>query len=345
MTAPDTMTSAEASASGLPLRRTKPVIPEGLRRPAAKLIARTARRIKYLCFCGREASCSPQEWEAGIEICSCTGVPVEYPRRDMAGVRFTRLTVVSWAGKRLESPLHHYWHCRCDCGTKKVVSFASLSSGATRSCGCLAKDVNRSRRGEMVKDLVGQRFGMLTVVKLADRLPGSTSRNARWECVCDCGNVTTASAPVLKDGKVRSCGCLLEQGLNLTGLKFKHWTALTPLHKRGSDGGGLWECVCDCGKHSQISSVKLRVCPPKCGCSKAWMVMSGMRFGMLTTVAKRPRAKPGETAKWLCRCDCGNEREIAGYRLFENGSAYSCGCTAQWIPHTILPSSRNITLK
>lgn len=55
-------------------------------------------------------------------------------RIDMAGQRFGRLTVQSYAGNQR-------WRCVCDCGTTKVVSRSNLISNQIMSCGCLFKDV------------------------------------------------------------------------------------------------------------------------------------------------------------------------------------------------------------
>lgn len=38
-----------------------------------------------------------------------------------------------------------YWMCRCDCGTEKTTQIQSVLRGSTRSCGCLQKDIARSR--------------------------------------------------------------------------------------------------------------------------------------------------------------------------------------------------------
>jgi hypothetical protein len=46
------------------------------------------------------------------------------------------------------------------------------------------------------------RFGKLTIVKL---IPGNC--NTRWECLCDCGNITNVYQPNLRSGRVVSCGC------------------------------------------------------------------------------------------------------------------------------------------
>lgn len=38
------------------------------------------------------------------------------------------------------------WHCKCDCGNEKDVKGSYLTSGVSRSCGCLASDAARERR-------------------------------------------------------------------------------------------------------------------------------------------------------------------------------------------------------
>lgn len=55
------------------------------------------------------------------------------------------------------------------------------------------------------KDLTGCRYGMLTVIGFAGR---SSSGNARWFCLCDCGKETVVQASALRSGLTNSCGCL-----------------------------------------------------------------------------------------------------------------------------------------
>lgn len=54
-------------------------------------------------------------------------------------------------------------------------------------------------------DLTGQRFGRLTVIEKVPARPGCT--NARWRCVCDCGNETFVLGTTLRRGESVSCGC------------------------------------------------------------------------------------------------------------------------------------------
>ena len=51
--------------------------------------------------------------------------------------------------------------------------------------------------------------------------------------------------------------------------------------------------------------------------------LTGQRFGRLTVI-KRVASKINN-ARWLCRCDCGNESEVLGIVL-RRGESKSCGC-------------------
>jgi len=55
------------------------------------------------------------------------------------------------------------------------------------------------------KRLVGQRFGLLTVVSA---FPSDKQGNTQWYCTCDCGNEAVVRYLHLSTGRVRSCGCL-----------------------------------------------------------------------------------------------------------------------------------------
>lgn len=58
-------------------------------------------------------------------------------RKDLTGMRFGKLTVLSFEETRNG---HAYWKCVCDCGETAVIRSGCLSRGDTRSCGCLKKE-------------------------------------------------------------------------------------------------------------------------------------------------------------------------------------------------------------
>src|SRR5262245_13171861 len=55
-----------------------------------------------------------------------------------------------------------------------------------------------------LKDLTGQPFGRLTVIRQATDRHGP----ARWECLCTCGTIKTIYGQALRKGNTKSCGCL-----------------------------------------------------------------------------------------------------------------------------------------
>lgn len=58
--------------------------------------------------------------------------------------------------------------------------------------------------GRPAKNLIGMKFGRLTVLKRVEPF----SYPIYWRCICDCGNEVTVRGSHLKDEHVRSCGCL-----------------------------------------------------------------------------------------------------------------------------------------
>lgn len=66
---------------------------------------------------------------------------------DKTGVIFGRLTVIGLAEirVRLSGNEDPFWACRCDCGNTTVVSASNLATGASKSCGCLSKEISGER--------------------------------------------------------------------------------------------------------------------------------------------------------------------------------------------------------
>lgn len=58
-----------------------------------------------------------------------------------------------------------------------------------------------------VRDLSGQKFGRLRVVRYIGRKGNQTM----WECLCECGKPHIASTTNLVRGHVQSCGCLRKE--------------------------------------------------------------------------------------------------------------------------------------
>lgn len=57
----------------------------------------------------------------------------------------------------------------------------------------------------VLKDMTGQKFGRLTVLR---RAGNRTGNRAYWVCKCDCGELHEAPGYNLREGLCQSCGCL-----------------------------------------------------------------------------------------------------------------------------------------
>lgn len=77
-------------------------------------------------------------------------------------------------------------------------------------------------------DLTGQRFGMLIVIRLHERVKGQ----AIWACRCDCGNESMVRLGNLRRGHTTSCGC--QRSVTTTRSKTRHAMYGTPTYKSWS---------------------------------------------------------------------------------------------------------------
>ena len=115
--------------------------------------------------------------------------------------KYNMLTVIEFDHKNKKCM--NYWLCECDCGNNTIVSTHNLRTGAVKSCGCLRKIKGKERRN----NLLGKKFNMLTVI---GEYHDKEKSKMIWLSKCDCGSdkiVRTQSAD-LRNGRVKSCGCL-----------------------------------------------------------------------------------------------------------------------------------------
>ena len=62
------------------------------------------------------------------------------------------------------------------------------------------------RNAWRIKNIVGQKYGLLTVKSIEHVDP------VMWRCECDCGNIAFVRTSNLTTGNVKSCGCLHQKG-------------------------------------------------------------------------------------------------------------------------------------
>lgn len=123
-------------------------------------------------------------------------------QKDLSGQRFGRLVVQKQSGQKDKwgKPLHL---CLCDCGKECLVTTSQLTSGCTKSCGCLSAE----NRGA---DASGERYGRLVALRSTGRLDTSVSGHNSyiWAFRCDCGKECEFPLRSVRGGGRRSCGCL-----------------------------------------------------------------------------------------------------------------------------------------
>jgi hypothetical protein len=97
--------------------------------------------------------------------------------RDRTGEAFGRLTVLFYGGPRLvRNRMRATWHCRCSCGTEKIIDSDSLPK--VKSCGCLRRELGAARLAALPRRPVIQREPRPSVPR-APRTPNFDEARAR----------------------------------------------------------------------------------------------------------------------------------------------------------------------
>lgn len=165
--------------------------------------------------------------------------------QDIINMRFGKLVVIDYIGNNCYGG--RIFRCKCDCGNIKDVPLVSLTSGGTKSCGCLVKESASKRAMSTMnrKDLSGQRFGRLLVLRFADDLEKFEA--SRFICKCDCGNTCIVRSQNLLNGDTTSCGCFKKEVLkktrernNVDGTSIGRLTRKTIATNKSGERGVNW---------------------------------------------------------------------------------------------------------
>ena len=116
------------------------------------------------------------------------------------------------------------------------------------------------------KDRTGERYGRLVLLSCVGT---DENKEARWECVCDCGNTVIVRIQSLRCGNTKSCGCFHREVVSnicrktVPGLKhgmsyrpeYRAWQSmkdrcLNSNHPKYKDWGGRGIKVCERWLHS-----------------------------------------------------------------------------------------------
>ena len=139
--------------------------------------------------------------------CGCLNKEIQHHKIDttsQVGKKYGKLTVLS---RDLSKPTGHkqqsFWICQCECGNTVSVGLSQLTSGKTKSCGCIRKNLLRKFN---TIDIKGQKFGLLTAMRRTEKQ--SIKGDWMWECQCECGNIVLVPTNSLTGRHTQSCGCL-----------------------------------------------------------------------------------------------------------------------------------------
>jgi len=137
-----------------------------------------------------------------------------------------------------------------------------------------------------IKDLTGQKFSELTVLRLGEK----QRRRWKWVVLCSCGAETSAFGNNLIRGFTKSCGCKQGGEPNVSvGERFKRLVVVDRVESTET-GSSRWLCRCDCGKKKVISGKNLvRGYTGSCGCYgkiPREMTAFNMAFGRYKTNAR-----------------------------------------------------------
>lgn len=132
--------------------------------------------------------------------------------KDISGQRFGKLVAVEKTDIKKNTTF--VWKCICDCGNEHMVPVNSLTTGTTKSCGCLKWKGNP-------KDITGKKFNKLTALKSTGKK--GYNKDFIWLCKCDCGNEAEIPIGQLQSDSAYSCGCESRAG--------KHKMCGTPTYR------------------------------------------------------------------------------------------------------------------
>lgn len=203
-------------------------------------------RVSAEClFCGKIKEYTWSKIKSGAtKSCGCTSMG---RRKDLTGQRQGKLVAIYSTGIRKKGSI--VWNLSCDCGGTHQLTVSQFTSGHTISCGCMQYQGTP-------KDLTGEVFSRLIVLKYADEK--TSSGNYKWICQCSCGEETTVSSSALLQGTTTSCGCYAEEirgkasivhGMTSTP-EYGAWKnaisrCYNPNNKKYDDYGGRGIDVCD----------------------------------------------------------------------------------------------------
>lgn len=116
------------------------------------------------CDCGKEIIILRNTWNR-VQSCGCIRAEkAAATTKIKPGQRYGKWAVIKSVplDKTYANGLRTGWLCRCDCGTERVVTAKSLTSGESRSCGCVTFEKAAQRLGGAIGMYEGTMISKIT---------------------------------------------------------------------------------------------------------------------------------------------------------------------------------------
>lgn len=164
------------------------------------------------------------------------------------------------------------------------------------------------------KNLIGQKFGYLTVVSRAEN---TKDGKARWNCVCKCGNSTVVPTYRLTMGDCQSCGCKRYESHNRV-----HGMTKTDIHNK-------WLQIkqrCfdkNCKAYQRYGAAGITVCDEWKNDFLAfmnWSCQNGYKDGLSLDRIDNTKGYSPDNCRWIEWKDQANNRR-SNVKITYNGKA------------------------
>lgn len=150
--------------------------------------------------------------------------------------------------------------------------------------------------GRKPKPEIGNRYGRWVVTGEA----GNDRRSQRMlAVVCACGTKRVVAAPLLRNGRSRSCGCLArDRYKTLIGKRFGRRVVIGDAG-RDSHGRRLLLVLCDCGRTATLNASNIR--GSRSSCRKCLQKKTHCKWGHSLDDAYVYELKRGTGTRRVCR--------------------------------------------
>lgn len=113
---------------------------------------------------------------------------------------FGKLTVIEETSKRKNKSV--VWKCLCECGNEIEASTKELRSDGVQMCANCGKQRNPTIK--LTQDIVGKKFGFLTVLEKTTKT--QNDGKILYKCQCDCGEICERDRTSLQRHSSPYCG-------------------------------------------------------------------------------------------------------------------------------------------